>query len=70
MGCFPDIPFLMTNTKIKEQVSFESWEKIKLLPAQFLVKFVMLPARLIALANWFACVHQRNRAGLIDKPAL
>ena len=24
MGCFPDIPFLMTDTKIKEQVSFES----------------------------------------------
>ena len=31
-------------------------EKKKLLPERFSVKFVMLPARSIALANWFACV--------------
>ena len=39
-----DFTFLMTDTRIKEQVSFESGEKKKLLPVRFSVKFVMLPA--------------------------
>ena len=43
--------FLMTDTKIKGQVSFESSEKKELLPMQFSVKFVMLPAQSIVLAN-------------------
>ena len=43
--------FLMTDTKIKGQVSFESSEKKELLPMQFSVKFVMLPAQSIMLAN-------------------
>ena len=46
-----DFTFLMTDTKIKEQVSFESSEKKKLLPAPFSAKFVMLPVRPIMLAN-------------------
>ena len=44
-----DFTFLMADTKIKGQVSFESSEKKKLLPARFSVKFVMLPAQSIAL---------------------
>ena len=52
-----DFTFLMTNTKkIKGQVSFESPEKKKLLPAWFSAKFVVLPAQSISLANWFACM--------------
>ena len=51
-----DFTFLVTDTKIKGQVSFESPEKKKLLPAWFSVKFVMLPAQSITLANWFACI--------------
>ena len=46
-----DFTFLMKDTKIKGQVSFESSEKKKLLPVRFSVKFVMLPAQSIALAN-------------------
>ena len=41
----------MIDTEIKEHVSFESLEKKQLLLAQFSVKFVMLPARSMALAN-------------------
>ena len=44
------------DTSFKEQVSFESWEKKKLLQTRFSVKFVLLLVRSIALANWFACV--------------
>ena len=43
--------FLMTDTKIKGHISFESSEKKKFLPARFSVKFVMLPAQSFALAN-------------------
>ena len=50
-----DFTFLMTDTKIKEQVPFESWEK-KLMSARLSVKFVMLPVQSITLANWFACM--------------
>ena len=46
-----DFTFLMIDTKIKGQVSSESPEKKKLLPERFSVKFVMLPAQSIALAN-------------------
>ena len=46
-----DFTFLMTDAKIKGQVSFESSEKKKLLPVWFSVKFVMLPAQSIVLAN-------------------
>ena len=45
MGCFPDILFLMTDTKINKHVPFLSLDKKKLLPARFSVKCVMLPAR-------------------------
>ena len=50
-----DFTFLMTDTKIKEQVPFESWEK-KLMSARLSVKFVMLTVQSITLANWFACM--------------
>ena len=66
--------FLMIDTKIKEQVSFESWEKKKLLVAQFSVKCIVLPAQSIMLANWFVCIpawtsrDEQDRAGLNDKP--
>ena len=46
-----DFTFLMIDTKTKGQVSFESSEKKKLLPAQFSVKFVILPAQSTVLAN-------------------
>ena len=46
-----DFTFLMTDKKIKGQVSFESSEKKKLLPARFSVKFVISPVQSIALAN-------------------
>ena len=57
-----DFTFLVTDTKIKEQVSFKSWEKKKLLSARFSVKFLMLPARSIELANWFAWVSACKNA--------
>ena len=41
--------------KFKDK-SLSGLQKKKLLPARFSVKFVMLPARSIPLANWFACV--------------
>ena len=50
------IHLFMTNTKDKEHISFESWEKNKLLLVQFSVKIVMLPAWSIMLVNWFACM--------------
>ena len=46
-----DFTFLMTDTKIKGQVSFESSEKKELLPERFSVKIVMLLAQSITLAN-------------------
>ena len=65
-----DFTFLMTDTKIKGHVSFESSEKKKLLQARFSVKFVVACAiiragKLICLR---ACLHERDGAGLIDKP--
>ena len=51
-----DFIFLMTDTKIKGQISFEFSERKKLLPARFSVKFVILPAQSMALANCFACL--------------
>ena len=51
-----DFTFLMKDTKIKEQVPLDSWEKEKLLVVQFLVKCFMLPMQSITLANWFACI--------------
>ena len=45
-----DFTFLMTDKNLRK-VSFESPEKKKLLPVQFLVKFLMLPVRSIMLAN-------------------
>ena len=45
------IHLFMTDTKLKEHISFESSEKKKLLLAQFAVKFVMLPAQSIVQAN-------------------
>ena len=46
-----DFIFLMTDIKIKGQISFEFSERKKLLPARFSVKFVILPAQSMALAN-------------------
>ena len=63
-----DFTFVMTNTKICfGQICFESSEIKKLLHAQFLVKFVMLPVWSIAQGNWFSCLHKCNCVGLIDK---
>ena len=50
-----------------EQIFFDSWEKNKLLPAQFSVKFIMLPAR-YKLTCLHACQHNCDCAGLIDNP--
>ena len=55
MECFPNISFY-------KHISYESWEKNKLLLAWFLANFVMLPAWLIALANWFASMPACMRA--------
>ena len=46
-----EFTFVMTDAKIKGQVSFKSSEKKKLLPAQFSAKFVMLPGQSIVLTN-------------------
>ena len=46
-----DFTFLMTDTKIKGQVFFESSEKKKLLHVRFSVKFVIMPAQSITLVN-------------------
>ena len=58
-----DFTFLITDTKIKEQVPFESWEK-KLMSARLSVKFVMLPVQSITLANWFACMRAITQVSL------
>ena len=49
-----DFTFLMIDTKIKGQVSFESSEEKKLVSAHFSVKIVILPVQSITLENWFA----------------
>ena len=51
-----DFTFLMTDTKIKEQVSLECWDENKYLLAWFLVKFITLPAWSAMLAN-LICLH-------------
>ena len=56
IGMFSWYTIFIINTRIKEHVSFESWEKKKLLLARFLVKFVMLPEWSIELANRLVCV--------------
>ena len=52
-----DFTFLMTDTKIKGQVSFESSEKKEI--------FVNRDSKLMCLR---ACLHERDRERLIDKP--
>ena len=67
---FPWNTFFMADTKIKEHVSFEFWEK-KLACAIFGKIYV---AYAINRAGQFICLlaslHERDREGLIDKPAL
>ena len=58
-----DFTFLMTDTKIKEHVPFESWEK-KIMSERLSVKFVMLPVQSITLANWFACMRTITQVSL------
>ena len=69
MYCFQEwyvslIHFFMTDTKNKEHVSFESWEKI------CYVAFAINHAgQLIFLRN-STSLHERYCAGLIDNPSL
>ena len=76
MFCFVQfmvLIFLRHTQKFKDKslLSLQKKKK-KVLFAQFLVKFVMLPMQSIVLENWFACVpawlHERNLVGLIDGP--
>ena len=65
-----DFTFLMTDTKIKGQVSFEPLEKKKLACAIFdkicyVACAINRAGKLICMR---ACLHERDRAGLIDKP--
>ena len=48
-----DFTFLVTQKTLRTSLF---WVFRKLLPVLFLVKFVMLPTRSIAMANWFACM--------------
>ena len=72
MYCFHEwevflIYIFLWHTKTKEQVSFE--KERKLLSAQFLVKFVVTCAinHIGKLIPLHACLHERNRSGLIGK---
>ena len=48
--------FLCQTQKLSNKSLLSLEKKNKLLPARFLVKFVMLPVQSIALANWLVCV--------------
>ena len=66
-----DLTFLMTDTKIKQQVSCESWEKGKLLPAQFFGKIYYVASAINCagkLIYLHVCMCECGCAGLIDKP--
>ena len=64
--------FLITDAKIKEHFSFESWEKKKLACAIF--GEICSAASAINRAGQLICLraslHDSDRAGLTDKSAL
>ena len=60
MGCFPDAPFLWQTQKLKNS-SLLSLAQFSVLCA------INRAGQLICL---LASLHERDRAGLIDKPAL
>ena len=67
-----DFTFLMTDTKIKEHVSFEPSEKKETFAGAIFCKIcyvactILKAGKLICLC---VCLHECNCAGLIDKPA-
>ena len=68
---FPNYTFSYDtqNFKKKSPLSFE--EKKKLLPAQFSVEFVMFACAINCASKLIclhACLHERDRVGLIGKP--
>ena len=70
-----DFTFLMTDTKIKGQVSFESSEKKKLLPARvkFVSKIYYVACTINHAGNLIclhACLQDCNCAHLIDNPEM
>ena len=67
-----DFTFLMTDTKIKEQVSFESWENEVFLCVIFekICYVACAINRTGKLIYLHACLHEHNRAGLFDKPMI
>ena len=71
MGCFPDISLLMTDTKSKKQVSFVKKKKNFVCAIFGKICYVVCAinraGKLICLR---ACLHERNHAGLIDKPGV
>ena len=66
-----DSNFLMTDTEIKEQVSFEWWEKKEVFAGTifgnicFVACAINRAGKLICLR---ACLHERDRTVVIDKP--
>ena len=73
MEYFPDVPFLMTDTKIKEQVSFESWKKKKETFAYAIFGKIYVASAINCTGKLFwlrACMHERDCARVIDKPGV
>ena len=70
---FPWYTLFMTDTKIKEHVSFESWEKKETFDCAIFGK-VCHDACGINRAGQYICLraslHNRDRACLSDNPAL
>ena len=67
---FTIILFLWRRQKLKDRSLLSLQKKRKLLPAQFSVKFIMLPGwinRSGKLIYLHVCLHKRDRAGLIEK---
>ena len=63
--------FLMIDAKIKEQVSFESWEKKETFGSTIFSKMYCVACAINhagKLICQHTCLHERDRAGLIDKP--
>ena len=66
-----DFTFLMTDTKIKGQVFFEFSEKKETFACAIFSKICYVAYAINRACNLIclrACLHQRDRARLIDKP--
>ena len=65
-----DFTFLMTDTKSKGQVSFEFSEKKETFACAIFSKICYVASAISCTGKLIclhACLHERDRAGLIDK---